>query len=115
MISYSQIETEYVTLQRDSDLWQSSFLIKMLASDNIRLIRISTIIQFATLLEEFRFLLEGTISGVDLLEMELKYGILALYPYHSHLTGFRRVTITCVQLANFTSRMAHHLGSPRIL
>ena len=38
----------------------------MLASDNIRLIRISTIIQFATMLEEFRFFLERTISGVDL-------------------------------------------------
>ena len=47
-----------------------AILIKMLASDNIRLIRISTIMQFATLLEEFRFLLERTISGVDLLKME---------------------------------------------
>ena len=57
-------------MQRDSDLWQLPFLIKMLTSDNIRLIRISTIIQFSTLLEEFRFLLERTISGVDLLKME---------------------------------------------
>ena len=58
------------------------------ASDNIKYLRISTIIQFATLLEEFRFLLGTTISGVDLLDMALKDGIVALYPYHSHLLGF---------------------------
>ena len=45
-------------------------------------------IQFATLLAEFRFFLERTISGVYLLEMALKDGIVALYPYHSHIPGF---------------------------
>ena len=55
-------------------------------------------IPFATLLAEFRFFLERTISGVDLLDMALKDDIVALYPYHSHLPGFRRLTIMCVQL-----------------
>ena len=50
--------------------------------------RISVIIQFATLLAEFIFILELTIYGVYLLEMALKDGIMALYPYHSHLPGF---------------------------
>ena len=50
------------------------------------------------MLAEFRFFLERTISGVDLLDMALKDDIVALYPYHSHLPGFRRLTIMCVQL-----------------
>ena len=54
----------------------------------ITYLRISTVIRFATLLAEFRFFVERTISGVDLLEMALKDGIVALYPYHSHLPGF---------------------------
>ena len=33
-----------------------------------------------------------------------KDGIVTLYPCHSHLPGFRRLTITCVQLANFPHR-----------
>ena len=45
--------------------------------------RISTIIQSATLLAEFIFIL---IYCVYLLEMALKEGIVALY--HSHLPGF---------------------------
>ena len=44
--------------------------------------RISTIIQSATLLAEFM------IYCVYLLEMALKDGIVALCPYHSHLPGF---------------------------
>ena len=43
-------------------------------------LRISTVIQFSTLLEEFRFLLERTISGVDHLDKELKEGGVVLYP-----------------------------------
>ena len=43
---------------------------------------------FATLLAEFRFFLELTIYCVYLLEMVLKNGIMVLYPYHSHLSGF---------------------------
>ena len=43
---------------------------------------------------------ERTISGVDLLEMMWKGGIVALCPYHGHLPGFRRLKITCV-LAKF--------------
>ena len=50
--------------------------------------RISTIIQSATLLAEFIFFLDLTIYCVYLLEMALKDGIVALYPYHSHLPGF---------------------------
>ena len=41
---------------------------------------ISTIIQFATLLEEFKFLLREQF-------LALKDGIVALYPYDSHLPG----------------------------
>ena len=47
--------------------------------------KISTIIQSAILLAEFIFFL---IYCVYLLEMALKDGIVALYPYHSHLRGF---------------------------
>ena len=36
----------------------------------------------AILLEEFRFLIERTISGADHLDMALKDGIVALYLYH---------------------------------
>ena len=53
----------------------------------MKYLRISTIIQFTILLEEFRFLLERTISGADHLDMALKDGILALYAYHSQLSG----------------------------
>ena len=52
--------------------------------------RISAIIQSATLLAEFRFFLELTVDGVYLLEIALKDGIVALYPYHSHLPGFSK-------------------------
>ena len=41
------------------------------------------------LLEEFRFLLERTISGVDHLDKALKDGIVALYPYDSHHPGLK--------------------------
>ena len=44
----------------------------------ITYLRISTIIQFVTLLAKFKF--ERTISG-----MALKDGIVALYPYHNTL------------------------------
>ena len=53
-----------------------------------RYLRISTLIQFSTLLAEFIFFLELTIYGVYLLEMAFKDGIVALNPYHSHLSGF---------------------------
>ena len=59
MISYCPMEKSlYSRAEGDSDLWQSPFLIKMscYASDNIRLIKIleNIIVQFATLLTEFR-------------------------------------------------------------
>ena len=41
------------------------------------------LIQFATLLEEFRFMLERTISA----DKALRDGIIALYPNDSHLPG----------------------------
>ena len=41
----------------------------------------------ATFLVELGFFLERTTSGVDL-EMMLKGGVIACYPYHSHLPGF---------------------------
>ena len=57
------------------------------ASDNIRLIKILENIYYnqdchlaCKILK--RFFLETTISGVDLLEMTLNGGIVALYPYH---------------------------------
>ena len=74
-------------------------MIKFSVSDNIKLIKILENIYYNPVLpEEFRFLLGRTISSVDLLDMALKDGIIVLYPYHSHLPGFRRLT---VQLANF--------------
>ena len=91
-----QIETEYVTYCRER--WLVSLTIAIsnkneFASDNIRLIKIleniSTIIQFATLLAEYRFFLELTIYGVYLLEMALKDGIVVLYVTFQ---AFRRLT-----------------------
>ena len=32
--------------------------------------------------------------------MALKDGFVALYPYHSHFPGFRRLTITCAMYSN---------------
>ena len=50
--------------------------------------RISIIIQFATILAEFIFFLKLTIYGMYILEMALNDGIVAVYPYYSHLPGF---------------------------
>ena len=62
--------------------------------------RIYTIIQFTTLLAEFRFYPELIIYGVYFLEVALK----KVLPHTIHTTfiflAFRRHTITCVQLAN---------------
>ena len=57
-------------------------------------------IQFTTLLAEFRFFTELITYGVHLLEVALK----KISPHTIHTTvifqAFRRLTITCVQLAN---------------
>ena len=60
----------------------------------------STIIQFTTLLAEFRFFPELTIYGEYLLEVALKKAL--SHTIHTTVTiqAFRRLTIRCVQLTN---------------
>ena len=74
---------------------------------------ISTIIQFATLFAEFRSFLERTISGVDVLEMALKDGIVALSKGHRlaspHIL-YNKSKLTCKQsmleaISNLTSTL----------